>query len=74
MAFTLIFFSLLTNFLTVGVVIIFLHDFSDMTTDIIRCWAETKFRNMVISVCLFLLAAFHWGYNRLWIFPRYVIM
>lgn len=72
-AFTLILFSVLTNLLPVGVVILFLHDVCDATSDVIRVLVETKFRNKVADMFLFLLAVINWAYMRLYVFPVYCI-
>lgn len=68
-AFTLILFSLLTNLLPVGVVILFLHDICDATSDMIRIVVETKFRNIFMQVFLYFLAVGNWVYMRLYVFP-----
>ena len=66
---TLILFSLLTNMLPVGVVILFLCDISDMATDVIRVYVETKYRHKALDVSFFLLAALSWFYTRILVFP-----
>ena len=70
---TLIVFSLLSNLLPVGVVILFLHDCCDATADMVRIYVETKFRTTVVSVFLFILSAGNWFYMRLYVFPFYAI-
>lgn len=66
---TLILFSLLTNMLAVGAVILFLCDISDMATDIVRVYVETKYRHKVLDVTFFLLSAISWFYMRIAVYP-----
>ena len=68
---TLIVFSVMSNLLPVGIVILFLHDCCDMTADMVRIYVETKFRKTSISVLLFILGAGNWFYMRLIVFPLY---
>ena len=68
---TLIVFSVMSNLLPVGIVILFLHDCCDMTADMVRIYVETKFRKTSISVLLFILGAGNWFYMRLVVFPLY---
>ena len=70
---TLIVFSLLCNQLTIGVVILFLHDSCDMTADMARIYVDTRFRKTIVSVLLFILSASSWFYMRLYVYPFYVI-
>ena len=65
--------SLLSNVVAVGVVILFLHDISDMTADIVRVWVETKYRNTIIDILLFLLSVINWFYMRMIVFTSCAI-
>jgi hypothetical protein len=65
--------SLLSNVVAVGVLILFLHDISDMTADIVRVWVETKYRHKVIDILLFLLAVGNWFYMRMIVFTSCTI-
>lgn len=40
-----------------------------MTADIIRVWVETKYRNKIVDIVLFLLAIGNWFYMRMIVFP-----
>jgi len=51
------------------VVILFLHDICDATSDMIRILVETKYRNVFLQVFLYLLAVGNWVYMRLYVFP-----
>ena len=66
---SLILFSLLTNILAVGIVILFLHDISDMTADICRCYVETKYRKTILNIIFFLLMVGNWFYMRMIVLP-----
>jgi hypothetical protein len=71
---TLILFSLLINLLAVGTVILFLHDISDLCSDVSRTYVETKYRrSTILNVFFFLLAVLSWLYTRIIVFPSCAI-
>lgn len=73
MATTLILFSLLTNMVAVGAVILFLHDFSDVTAAFARGFVETKYENFFVYFVLFVVSAVNWFYMRAVVYPFCII-
>jgi hypothetical protein len=69
----LILISLLINLLAMGTVVLFLHDISDMFTDMLRIWVETKFRRTVVDLTLFAMASTSWFYTRIVVFPFCIV-
>lgn len=70
---TLILFSLLTNMLAVGTVILFLHDASDMLIVVGRLYMEAKYRSPLMDILLYVTSVTSWFYIRLVVFPCCVI-
>ncbi len=73
MATTLILFSLLTNNVAVGTIILFLHNFSDVTAAFVRALVETKFNSILVDAIFWVLAVINWSYMRTIVFPFCVI-
>lgn len=73
MATTLILFSLLTNNVAVGTIILFLHNFSDVTAAFVRALVETKFNSFLADAIFWVLAVVNWSYMRTVVFPFCVI-
>lgn len=73
MATTLILFSLLTNNVAVGTIILFLHNFSDVAAAFVRALVETKFNSILVDAIFWVLAVISWSYMRIIVFPFCVI-
>nr|AET50846.1 hypothetical protein [Eimeria tenella] len=66
-ALCLIYFSYISNFLRVGVVILFCHDISDIFTCGCKAFVDTPYHKVTIG--LFVLLTVCWFYFRLYTFP-----
>lgn len=67
----LIFSSFYMNYMRIGSLVLFLHDFSDIPVYITKILVDTP-----LSICTFLNylgMLVSWGYLRLYVFPRFVI-
>lgn len=73
MATTLILFSMLTNNIAVGTVILFLHNFSDIAGAFVRAMVDTKFNNIYMIAFFWVSAVISWSYMRTIVFPLCVI-
>lgn len=73
MATSLILFSMLTNNLAVGITILFIHNFSDVTGAFVRALVETKYKNVLLHAFFWVLAVINWGYMRIVAFPSCLI-
>ncbi len=69
MATTLILFSMLTNEITVGTVILFLHNFSDIAGAFVRAMVDTKYNNIYLIALYWFGAVISWSYMRTIVLP-----
>lgn len=65
----LIIFSMMSNQITAGVIIIIVHDISDISSSAARGYVETKNRNTILMVFMFIVVLFSWVYLRTIIYP-----
>jgi ceramide synthetase len=50
-----------------GAVIMFLHDWADISTQFVRCSVETNFKN--VAAFFSMMMALSWFYTRLFVLP-----
>jgi len=67
----LIGFSYTANYWRIGTLVFFAHDFSDISSYLIKAVVDTDYIPVIIPVFFFLLAS--WGYMRLYMFPFYIL-
>ena len=65
---TLILFSMLTNVVAVGAVILIIHDLSDVPAAFIRGFIDTKYDNLPTGLVFFGLWLDSWSYLRAYVF------
>lgn len=74
LAYVLVQFSFSMNFLGVGAVVLLLHDFSDIFLIMGRWYIDFKRKNMIIIALAYFSLLFAWGYTRIVLISRCVIM
>jgi len=62
-------FSLLCKFIVVGILILVVHDLSDIGLAISRLVIETKYNFKTFNVCFYLYTTLCWIYTRNIVFP-----
>ena len=70
---TLILFSMLTNGVAIGALIMVIHDVSDLPAALLRGFIDTKYDNAPTSLTLFALFLGSWTYFRVLVFPFCII-
>jgi ceramide synthetase len=70
---TLILFSMLTNCVAIGAVILVIHDVSDLPSAFIRGFIDTKYDNLPTGLIFFALWLGSWSYLRAVVFPFCII-
>lgn len=65
----LMIFSMMTNQIAVGVIIIIIHDVSDIFSSFGRAYMETKYRNPIVMVLSFITMLSSWVYFRTIVYP-----
>lgn len=73
MATFLIMFSIFINVNTIGSVVVFMHDFSDIFLVMLRIYADFRNRYKPVVYVLFLMTACSWFYCRILYFPYCLI-
>jgi hypothetical protein len=66
---TLILFSMFSNQIAAGVIIIIVHDASDIFSSFARGYIETRFRNKLTMAIAYLTMLFSWVYLRAVVYP-----
>lgn len=51
-------------------VIMFLHDWADISTQFVRCFNETKYNGFALFWAVMMTIS--WGYTRLYVFPQVI--
>lgn len=73
LAFFLIWFSYMMNFTLVGIIVLLLHDPSDVILIAARAYTDFKNRILALNIIIYALAYPTWVYTRNIVFPGCVI-
>ena len=73
MATALILYSMLTNVIAVGTVILIIHDLCDLPSAFLRGFVDRKYDNMPTTIVFLVAWLGSWTYLRVYVFPTCLI-